>query len=127
MTLGAIFTSETAFYADRSRFGSFQETGYALSGVSNRYTYRSPASGGNAVCSETQGIDVFASSAGSYSTGGSVVSQTGIFLQAGATVVPAAFTATATGNVDADPVTDEWHINDRKEQLAVPDQNDAAS
>ncbi len=44
--LGAIFVAETSYFGEQSRYGSFQEIGYALAGASNRYTYRSPTTGG---------------------------------------------------------------------------------
>ena len=51
--LGAIFVAETAYLSENSRYGSFSEIGYALAGNTNRYTYRSPAVGGNAASGGT--------------------------------------------------------------------------
>ena len=48
--LGAVFVAETSYFGEQSRYGSFQEIGYALAGASNRYTYRSPAAGGGSPC-----------------------------------------------------------------------------
>ena len=44
--LGGVFVSETAFLGEQGRYGSFQEIGFVLASNTNRYTYRSPASGG---------------------------------------------------------------------------------
>ena len=55
--LGAIFVAETAYLSEQSRYGSFNEIGYALAGSTNRYTYRGPATGGNAASSNTDGVD----------------------------------------------------------------------
>jgi type IV pilus assembly protein PilA len=128
--LGSVFVTELSYMADNQRYGSFQEIGYFVAGATNRYTYRSPPSGGSGASSQTQGIDLYASNAGSQPSGGTVAVQTGSFVPAAATILgaePAQFTVTATSNLDADGTTDEWHVNDIKLNLAVPDQNDSSS
>ena len=55
--LGAIFVAETAYLSEQSRYGSFSEIGYALAGTTNRYTYRSPAVGGNGAFIRLLGVD----------------------------------------------------------------------
>jgi hypothetical protein len=44
---------------------------------------------------------------------------------AGANLDPPRFTLSATSNLDGDLTTDEWHVNDSKLGLTIPDQNDA--
>ena len=128
--LGSAFVTELQYMADNGRYGSFQEIGYFIAGATNRYTYRSPPDGGNGACSGTQGTDLYASNAGTQATGGTITNQAGSFVQAAATLLgvgPAQFSITATANLDADGTTDEWHVNDIKLNLAVPDQNDSSS
>jgi hypothetical protein len=36
------------------------------------------------------------------------------------------FTATASANIDSDPVLDQWHLNDAKVGMQIPDSNDAS-
>ena len=123
--LAGIFVSQTAYFADTGRYGSFAEIGFVIAGTTNRYTYRSPASGGAGGPVPTQGTDLYASNAGSSAAGGTIVAPGGTFVNAGGTVgaVPA-FTASATGNVDGDPTTDNWHVNDIRQDLILPDNND---
>lgn len=117
--LAAIFVSEISFFGEQSRYGSFSEVGFTLGGTSNRYTYRSPASGGAATSSGTAGIDLIPAGIGGNTPENTIV-------QSGATTgLPGSFTATATGNVDGDPTPDEWHVNDNKRNLTNPDTNDA--
>jgi len=118
--LAAVFVSETSFYGENARYGSFNEVGFTLASSSgattNRYSYRSPASGGAATSSGTPGIDFIPAAVGG-NTPENTVHQSG----AGG----GSFTATATGNIDVDPTPDEWHINDRKLDLQNADTNDA--
>ncbi|MBM4133195.1 MAG: prepilin-type N-terminal cleavage/methylation domain-containing protein [Nitrospira sp.] len=129
--LGGVFVSETAFVGENSRYGSFSEVGFQLAGSTNRYTYRSPAVGGAAGSAAAQGIDMYCSLAGSSAAGGTCqdhVAGPGAVVATGGTVgaagTNAAFTANAIGNIDGDAVTDDWHVNDIKQNLQVPDQND---
>ncbi len=120
--LGGIFAAETAFFGEIGRYGSFQEVGFTLAAVTNRYTYRSPANGGAGGSSNTVGVDQFNTGAGS-AAGGTVIAENTVIASA-ATLDPATFTATATGNIDADPSIDQWHVNDVKRELGTPDFDD---
>jgi type IV pilus assembly protein PilA len=124
--LGGIFVAETSYLADNGRYGSFQETGFTLAGVTNRYTYRSPANGGAAGSAAAQGVDMFNTNAGSAAAGGVTVGAGAVVTGAvvGAAGVPAQFTATASGNIDGDGTLDQWHVNDIKQNLLTPDLND---
>ena len=44
--LGGVFVAQTSYYGEQSRYGCFQEIGFALAGASNRYTYRTGACNG---------------------------------------------------------------------------------
>ena len=48
--LGGTFVAQTSYFGEQSRFGGFNEIGFALAGTSNRYTYRSGKSGGLGGC-----------------------------------------------------------------------------
>ncbi|WHZ24840.1 MAG: hypothetical protein OJF47_003952 [Nitrospira sp.] len=119
--LGAIFVAETAYLSENSRYGSFSEIGYALAGTTNRYTYRSPAIGGNAAstgavtdqipCGAPVGCTVSSDAAPAVPSNASTT--------AGAV----GFTASAVASIDNDPTIDGWSVNDIKGGLtqAVPD------
>lgn len=115
--LGGIYIAQEAYYQENTRYGSFMETGFVLSGISNRFSYRSPATGGTGGSSNTVGVDVF------HPRGGTVNSDNTIVASA-ATIGPASFTATATGNIDTDGTIDQWHINDKKRGLVGADVDD---
>jgi type IV pilus assembly protein PilA len=120
--LGGVFVSQTAFLGEAGRYGSFQEVGFTLASATNRYTYRSPANGGAGASSAAQGVDMFqtalpiviAQAAGAVVSGGTLATA----------ATPAAFTATASGNIDGDATLDQWHVNDIKMNLQTPDLND---
>ena len=125
--LGGVFVSETAFLAEQGRYGSFQEVGFVLASSTNRYTYQSPANGGAAASTAAAGVDMFNTLGGS-GTGGTTTVPNGTVVNSGGTLagvgVPARFTANAVGNIDGDATTDNWHVNDIKQNLLIPDQND---
>ncbi len=134
--LGGVFVSETSFLGENSRYGTFAETGFQLAGTTNRYTYRSPltqagvAAGASVGEGATQGTDMFCSSAGSNGSGGSCLAPSNTYV-AGAATVPGSgiagmFSASAVGNIDGDSATDNWHVNDIKQNLQQPDFNDVA-
>jgi type IV pilus assembly protein PilA len=109
--LGAIFVAETAYYGEQTRYGTFNEVGYALAGMANRYAYRIGAG-------TTPGIDLIVPQSGA-DPGPNTVSPAGI------TVPPMpGFTATATANLDGDAAIDMWHVNDIKLGLQAADLND---
>ena len=118
--LGSIFIKQTHFFSERSYFGGLEEIGFELT-VNNRYTYRTgaagPAGGGNANIS-TPGAarDTFNATLGTIEPQGSTVAMNGAF----------AFTATAAANIDSDPQLDQWHVNDAKLGIQVPDADDAS-
>lgn len=116
--LGGIFVAELAYYGENSRFGSFSEIIYSLTGLSNRYTYRSGAPGAaGGLSSGTENIDLHSSSNGVQTPeNAGVPARNSIF----------GFTATATGNLDNDLTIDQWHVNDLKSNLKVPDVNDVS-
>lgn len=120
--LSRIFASEVAFYAEESRYGSFDEIGFSLTGVSNRYTYRSPATGGAGGSTDTPTVDLINSQGGVTRPENTAVPSGAALHSPG---VPAAFTATATGNIDTDAALDQWHINDRRGGLSDPDVDDS--
>ena len=98
-----------------------------LASTTNRYTYKSPPSTGNGANAAAVGVDMFNTNGGS-GTGGTTTAPTGtVVVGAGSTAgagTPAMFTCNAVGNIDADATTDNWHVNDIKQNLQTPDQND---
>jgi len=123
--LGAIFVAETAYLSENSRYGSFSEIGYALAGSTNRYTYRSPAVGGNAASGGTAypaaNYDQITCGAPAPCT---AAADNAVFASnASATPGSVGFTATAVASIDNDATIDGWSVNDIKGGLtqAVPD------
>ncbi len=120
--LSRIHVAEVNYFSDLGRYGSFSETGFALQGVSTRYTYRSPAIGGAAGSTDTDNVDMIVP-AGGLTSPENTVTASGASLPAPG--VPGSFTATATGNLDNDATLDQWHVNHDKRGLEVPDIDDA--
>lgn len=118
--LGGVQVAEATYYGEWNRYGSFSEIGFALAGVSTRYTYRSPAAGGAAGSTNTANVDLLVPQGGSV-TAENTMAPSGATLPGGGV---ASFTATATGNLDADATLDQWHINHDKLGLDFPDVND---
>jgi type IV pilus assembly protein PilA len=119
--LAGIYVTEQSYFVNFNRFGSMVEIAFSYAGStgsSSRYTFRSPPNGGDGANSGALGVDVYAPPSGP-------VAQTGIFVLAGGATVPPRFTVSATADLDGDPTTDEWHVNDAKVGLQTPDQNDA--
>lgn len=123
MNLGGAWVSEIALYGETARFGNFKEAGFFM-GSGNRYTYRSPATGGAGPSTGTEGVDLYRSHVPSpiVHPENSVVSSGG---HAGTPANLAEFTVTAVGNIDDDPLLDQWHVNDKKEGLTKADVDDA--
>jgi type II secretory pathway pseudopilin PulG len=122
--LGGVFVSETAFQSEKGRYGSFHEIGFIIPpGYPNRYTYRSPAPGGAGPSSGTVGVDLYPSHAPSFITQpeNAKVPSSSRLAKGNA---PAQFTATAVGDIDSDPVLDQWHVNDQKQGLQWADVDD---
>ena len=99
--LSGIFTGETSYQAENSRFGSLAEIAWAPIGTSIRYQYFS-------------GTDS-AGFAGGYTA------PTGVAHTALTTDNPQAFTAGAVGNIDTDATLDIWTINDVKTLVNLSD------
>ncbi len=119
--LAGIFVTEQSYFVNFNRFGSLIEISFSYAGgtaSSSRYTFRSPPTGGSGGNSGTLGVDVYAPPTGP-------VAQMGTFVLAGGVILPPSFTVSATANLDGDPITDEWHVNEAKLGLQAPDQNDA--
>ena len=121
--LGAVYVSEIAYLGETSRFGSFREIGFTISGRT-RFTYRSPANGGAAGSSGAVGVDLINAGAG-VPAGENTVAPSAAQLPGGGSV--AQFTVTATANIDNDLTNDQWHVNHDKEDLSVADTNDVIS
>jgi type IV pilus assembly protein PilA len=124
--LGAIFVAETAYFSEQSRYGSFQEVGYALAGTTNRYTYRSPTTGGAGASANGNGIDripcgvpATCAAAPTAEPAGSVANL--------AALTPAGFTASAVSDLDSDATIDAWSVNDVKSGLTAAQPDDVTS
>jgi type IV pilus assembly protein PilA len=124
--LGAIFVAETAYLSENSRYGSFAEIGYALAGTTNRYTYRSPASLGNAASSNTVNVDQIpcGAPAGCTVQPDAAPSQPSLASSAAGSV---GFTASAVASIDNDPTIDSWFVNDIKGGLTAAFVDDVIS
>ena len=119
LNLGGIFIAELSFYGEQSRFGSFGEVGFALAGSSNRYTYRSGASGGAG--GTNANVPGTGAAQDTLNAGTGTVTAEGTPAALNSTT---GFTATASANLDNDPTLDQWHVNDLKQNLQTPDSND---
>jgi type IV pilus assembly protein PilA len=130
--LGTVFVSETAYQADKGRYSDFASIGYSLATQTNRYTYHSPNAAGTGPGGTVQGVNLYHTNAGSSASGGtnqlpSPSSAPGWIASNAATAAgtnPSTFTASATGNLDQDVFTDNWHVSDAKTGLNVADNSD---
>ena len=123
--LGAIFVAETAYLSEQSRYGSFNEIGYALAGSTNRYTYRGPATGGNAASSNTDGVDrIKCGLPAACVTTPSDDTAPALPNLASAAVGAVGFTASAVADLDNDPRVDGWSVNDIKGGLTAAQPDD---
>jgi type IV pilus assembly protein PilA len=114
--LGGIFVAETSFFGERAGYGNFQDVGFALAGSSNRYTYRvGGAFGTYGASGNSDGVDRIPQGVGTCCEAEGT--------PAAATSVNG-FTATASANLDTDVPLDQWHVNDVKQNLQTPDNND---
>jgi len=116
---GGIFVAETSYFGEQSRYGSFGEIGFALAGTSNRYTYRTGAAG--AAGGANGNVTATGSTQDTINAGTGTVTAEGT---PAAMTSGTGFTATASANLDNDPTLDQWHVNDIKQNLQSPDQND---
>jgi type IV pilus assembly protein PilA len=124
--LGAVFVAETAYFSENSRYGSFSEIGYALAGTTNRYTYRSPAIGGNGASAGTAGIDQIPCGAPVACTVSTDASPA-IPSNASSAAATMGFTASAAASIDSDPTIDGWSVNDVKNGLTAPVPDDVTT
>ena len=120
-SLGSIFLGERVYFIEAGRYGSLGEIRYVLTGT-NRYTFRSGAAGvvgggnGNVTTpGDTQ--DTINASVGTIEAQGAIVA-----MNSGDS-----FTATAVGNVDADPTVDRWSVNELRQGLQIAESNDVSS
>ena len=100
--LDGIYTSQTAFFAHQATYDSFGNIGFALSGGTNRYTYRSGAPG-----DQIDGVN-----------GPTAENPLCLAAAMGPLVPPGGtattFTATAVANLDSDGTIDHWTVNHLK-------------
>jgi type IV pilus assembly protein PilA len=122
--LGGIFVAETSYYGEQSRYGCFQEIGFALAGASNRYTYRSGACGaaGGASTGTLFPTNNFDTIQGILNCNNTICPEGGAPNASASSNV--GFTATAAANLDNDNTVDQWHVNDIKQNLQTSDSND---
>ena len=113
VNLGAVFVTELSFFGEQSRFSDFQEIGFPMPLGSNRYTYRSHGTDPNGNDTGELAINAVLGGVTAENTTVSAASSS------------MGFTATATANLDNDQTIDQWHLNDLKIGLQVPDTNDA--
>lgn len=118
--LSGAYILEQTYFTNNNRYGSFSEIVFTYTSTSNRYTVRSPPVGGQGVTTNAPGYDMFAPTTGA-------LAQSGTFVVARGNVDPPMFTLSATANIDADMITDEWHLNDAKVGLQIPDQDDTTN
>ena len=108
--LGGIFVSEVAYFGNQGSYGDFSQTGFALAGTTNRYTYRTAAG-------TTVGVDLIQTNNPAVVT--RVVCSTATAASAASAT---GFTATASADLDGDTAIDQWFVNDLKVGLQNVDQ-----
>ncbi len=122
--LASAYVAETAFYAGESYYGNFSQIGFALSGRSNWYTYRSGAAG------PTGGPNTGAANVDTIFSGGALTpypdgqGPSAIKAHTSTPGTPPGFIITAVANVDGDATIDQWHVNEQKQNLSQPDNDD---
>jgi len=116
VNLGGIFVAEAAFFAGSARYGGFPQIGFGLAGAANRYTYRSVSTDTTGAAAPQAGDTINAVIG--------TVEPEGV---PGAASSVSGFTATAAANVDSDSIIDQWHVNDIRQDLRLPDMNDVGS
>jgi type IV pilus assembly protein PilA len=120
-SLGSIFLGERVYFIEEGRYGSIGEIRYVLIGA-RRYTFRSGAAGvgggGNANDpAPGPGQDTINANVGTIEAQGAIVA-----MNSGTS-----FTATAVGNLDADPTIDRWSVNELRQGLQFAESNDVSS
>lgn len=117
-SLGSIYLVQHTYFIEEGRYGSIGEIRYTLTGA-NRYTYRTGQAGvgggGNAnVTAPGPTQDTINASVGTVEAEGATVAMSSA----------TSFTATAAGNVDADPTIDRWTVNELRQGLQIAESND---
>ena len=120
-SLGAIYMGEHAYWIETGRYGSIGEIRYVIAGRT-RYTYRTGAAGAGGgananVTAPGDTQDTINASTGTIEAEGAIV--------AGSSAT--SFTATAAGNLDADPTVDRWSVNELRQGVTIAESNDIAS
>ena len=117
-SLGGIFIRQMLLRSEQLRFGGLGEIHFDLAGGTNRYTYRSGAAGtaggGNVNVTTGAAMDTVLTVIGPVVADGPTVAMNG----------STGFTATASANIDNDPTSDIWYVNDNKVGLQVPESDD---
>ncbi len=136
--LGGIFIAETSFYGEQTRYGSFREVGFNIAGVSNRYNYGGPLTGGNggnnAACTPSDPNSNMMNEAGDCIAAGVGIreedpgpgSSGAVVNSRDASAGEPSFTAAAWANLDSDSGRDRWYVNDIKQNLSVADRDDVS-
>ena len=120
-SLGSIYLGEHVYFIEAGRYGSMGEIRYVVTGT-RRYTYRTGAAGaggGGNANDTTPGPTQDTINA----TLGTIEAQGAIVAMNSAT----SFTATAVGNLDADPTVDRWSVNELRQGLQIAESNDVSS
>lgn len=120
-SLGAIYLVEHVYFIEAGRYGSMGEVRYVVAGT-KRYTYRTGAAGvaGGGNNNDTTPGDTQNTI---NATLGTIEGQGAIVAMNSGT----SFTATAAGNLDADPTVDRWTVNELRQGLQIAESNDVAS
>ncbi len=113
-SLGGIFIAETAYYGEQARYSDFDDTGFALVGSTNRYTYRAMATTQSGSTVSAGAVQLIAAGVGATVAEGTPAAASSA----------SSFTVTAAANLDTDTVLDQWHVNHIKTELLTPDSND---
>ena len=121
--LSGIFGAQIVYFSETAMFGNFEQISFTLAGNTNRYTYRTGAAApGGGASSGTVNVDVI------NAMSGFTVAADNTIVAAGNTASTAAkqgFNVTAVANLDNDLTIDMWHVNDMRQDVEVPDTNDA--
>ena len=112
LLLSGIFTSQTSYFSENNRYGSFGEIAWSPIGTKQIYTYYSGSDGmGGSGLADFK--DPPAPAVHSPWTGAPAPAQS--------TGVTTGFTAGAIGNIDTDATMDIWMINDQRNLLCIFD------
>ncbi len=107
--LGGVFVAQTAYFSEQGRYSDFNQVGFALAGNTNRYWYRSMATGAAVGC-PAGAIQSIASATAADPGDNPIPAQ----------ATCTGFTATAHTQLDSDATIDRWSVNDIKVGLNSP-------